>query len=146
MQRPLVECCFTCTKTVGLLGTGTQDGHLDLHTAPVLYAETVERHLFLVPAWCLAVAVVKEMIAQVPLNQLHFNIYKSYLSRISFSHTFSNSVQWREGAGLGVGGCVCGGGGGEEERRKKERKTEVCYLNTKLVNRLMSASATLADI
>ena len=104
MQRSLAECCFTCTKTVGLLGTGTQDGHLDLHTAPEFCAETVERHLFLVPAWRLAVAVMKEMIAEVPLNQLHFNIYKSYLSRISFSHTFSNSVQWREGAGRGVGG------------------------------------------
>ena len=32
----LVEYCFTSTKTVGLLGTGTQDGHLDFHTAPEL--------------------------------------------------------------------------------------------------------------
>ena len=30
----LVECCFTSTETVGLLGTGSQDGHLDFHTAP----------------------------------------------------------------------------------------------------------------
>ena len=30
----LVECCFTSTKTVGLLETGAQDGHLDFHTAP----------------------------------------------------------------------------------------------------------------
>jgi len=30
----LVECCFTSTETVGLLGTGAQDGHLDFHTAP----------------------------------------------------------------------------------------------------------------
>ena len=29
----LVECCFTSTETVGLLGTGAQDGHLDFHTA-----------------------------------------------------------------------------------------------------------------
>ena len=27
-----IECCFTSTKTVGLLGTGTQDDHLDFHT------------------------------------------------------------------------------------------------------------------
>ena len=27
-------CCFTSTETVGLLGTGAQDVHLDLHTAP----------------------------------------------------------------------------------------------------------------
>ena len=32
----VVECCFTSTETVGLLGTGTQDGHLDFHTAPEL--------------------------------------------------------------------------------------------------------------
>ena len=29
----LVECCFTSTETVGLLGTGAQDDHLDVHTA-----------------------------------------------------------------------------------------------------------------
>ena len=34
LQR--VECCFTSTETVGLLGTGAQDGHLDFHTAPEL--------------------------------------------------------------------------------------------------------------
>ena len=31
-----VECCFTFTETVGLLGTGAQDGHLDFHIAPEL--------------------------------------------------------------------------------------------------------------
>ena len=30
----VLECCFTSTKTVGLLGTGAQDVHLDFHTAP----------------------------------------------------------------------------------------------------------------
>ena len=30
------ECCFTSTETVGLLGTGAQDVHLDFHTAPEL--------------------------------------------------------------------------------------------------------------
>ena len=30
----LVECCFTSTETVGLLGMGAQDGHLGFHTAP----------------------------------------------------------------------------------------------------------------
>ena len=34
----LVECCFTHAETVGLLGTGAQDGHLDFHTVPELYA------------------------------------------------------------------------------------------------------------
>ena len=33
----LLKCCFTSTETVGLLGTGAQDGHLDFHTAPGLY-------------------------------------------------------------------------------------------------------------
>ena len=33
----LVECCFTSTETVGLLGTGAQDGHLDFHTTPELW-------------------------------------------------------------------------------------------------------------
>ena len=32
----LVECCFTSTETVGLLGTGAEDVHLDFHTAPEL--------------------------------------------------------------------------------------------------------------
>ena len=32
----LVECCFTSTETVGLTGTGAQDGRLDFHTAPEL--------------------------------------------------------------------------------------------------------------
>ena len=32
----LLKCCFTSTGTVGLLGTGAQDGHLDFHTAPEL--------------------------------------------------------------------------------------------------------------
>ena len=35
-ESQLVECCPTSTETVGLLGTGAQDGHLDFHTAPEL--------------------------------------------------------------------------------------------------------------
>ena len=31
-----LKCCFTSTETVGLLGTGAQDVHLDSHTAPEL--------------------------------------------------------------------------------------------------------------
>ena len=34
--RWLVECCFTSTETVGLLGTGAQDSNLDFYTAPEL--------------------------------------------------------------------------------------------------------------
>ena len=33
----LLECCFTSTETVGLLGTGAQNVHLDFHTAPELW-------------------------------------------------------------------------------------------------------------
>ena len=32
----LLKCCFTSTETVGLLGTGAQDVHLDFHTPPEL--------------------------------------------------------------------------------------------------------------
>ena len=32
----LVECYFTSTETVGLLGTGALDVHFDFHTAPEL--------------------------------------------------------------------------------------------------------------
>ena len=39
--RMLVECCFTSTKTVGLLGSGAQDVHLDFQTAPKLWPEDV---------------------------------------------------------------------------------------------------------
>ena len=35
-REVLVECCFTSTETVGLLGTGAQDVHLDFHTPPEL--------------------------------------------------------------------------------------------------------------
>ena len=31
-----LKCCFTSTETVGLLGTGAYDVHLDFHTAPGL--------------------------------------------------------------------------------------------------------------
>ena len=32
----MLKRCFTSTETVGLLGTGAQDGHLDFHAAPEL--------------------------------------------------------------------------------------------------------------
>ena len=39
-----VECCFTSTETVGLLGTGAQDGHLDFHTAPIYRCKPTSLH------------------------------------------------------------------------------------------------------
>ena len=33
-------CCFMFTETIGLLGMGAQDGHLDFHTAPKLWNYT----------------------------------------------------------------------------------------------------------
>ena len=35
-ENMLLKCRFTSTETVGLLGTGAQDVHLDSHTAPEL--------------------------------------------------------------------------------------------------------------
>ena len=32
----LLKCCFTSTETVGLLGTGDENGYLHFHTAPEL--------------------------------------------------------------------------------------------------------------
>ena len=32
-----LKCRFTSTETVGLLGMGAQDSHLDFHTAPELW-------------------------------------------------------------------------------------------------------------
>ena len=32
----LLKCCFTSTETVGVLGTGAQDCHLDFHKASEL--------------------------------------------------------------------------------------------------------------
>jgi len=32
----LVECSFPSSESIGLLGTGAQDGHLDFNTAPEL--------------------------------------------------------------------------------------------------------------
>ena len=42
----LLKCCFTSTETVGLLGTGAQDGHLDLHTAPELLDAQSVHYIF----------------------------------------------------------------------------------------------------
>ena len=41
----LLKCCFTSTETVGLLGTGAHDVHLDFHTAPELW-DGQQRELF----------------------------------------------------------------------------------------------------
>ena len=41
------NCCFTSTETVGLLGTGSQDGHLDFHTAPELCKSRYNLFFFL---------------------------------------------------------------------------------------------------
>ena len=49
----LVECCFTSTETVGLLGTGAQDGHLDFHTAPELCPVFAVALVFLWVGFCL---------------------------------------------------------------------------------------------
>ena len=39
-----LKCCFTSTQTVGLLGTGAQDVHLDYHTAHDLCSLLRSKH------------------------------------------------------------------------------------------------------
>ena len=41
----MTKCCLTSTETVGLLGTGAQDGHLDFHTATELWARGQARKI-----------------------------------------------------------------------------------------------------
>ena len=48
----LLKCCFTSTETVGLLGTGAQDGHLDFHTAPELWQSRKEGGLIYLTVFC----------------------------------------------------------------------------------------------
>ena len=52
--RSMVECCFTSMETVGLLGTGAQDVHLDFHyTVPELWqGDLAFRH-----AWSLGLSL-----------------------------------------------------------------------------------------
>ena len=38
-----LKCCFTSTETVGLLGTGALDVHLNFHTAPELWRRFCKR-------------------------------------------------------------------------------------------------------
>ena len=49
----LLKCCFTSTETVGLLGTGAQDVHLDFHTAPELSPFSSSTGSFITPLACL---------------------------------------------------------------------------------------------
>ena len=42
------KCCFTTTETVGLLGTGAQDVHLDFHTIPEFWYIHTWWHRFIV--------------------------------------------------------------------------------------------------
>ena len=44
-----LKCCFKSTETVGLLGTGAQDIHLDFHTAPELCTPQGPGHFALRP-------------------------------------------------------------------------------------------------
>jgi len=36
-----LKCCFTTTETIGLLGTGAEDVHLDFHTATELLFQSI---------------------------------------------------------------------------------------------------------
>ena len=46
VEFSMVECCFTSTETIDLLGTGAQDGHHDFHTAHELWSFPVPLALY----------------------------------------------------------------------------------------------------
>ena len=46
-----LKCCFTSTETVGLIGTGAQDGHLDFHTASELCGVYVSMRIVYIVTW-----------------------------------------------------------------------------------------------
>ena len=48
-----LKCCFTSTETIGLLGTGAQDVHLNFHTAPELWVVRLLLFFFLYVVWFL---------------------------------------------------------------------------------------------
>ena len=63
-----VQCCFTSAETVGLLGTGAQDVHLDFHTAPELCPHLSAHPLFaLPPAHQLLICLSHISSAHIPL-------------------------------------------------------------------------------
>ena len=72
----MVECCCTSTETVGLLGTGAQDGHLDFHTAPELCASVVSLrpHITVMVDWTLK-TIYLSVTGLLPL--LPYNYYGS---------------------------------------------------------------------
>ena len=47
VPQHVAECCFTSTETIGLLGMGAQDDHINFHTAPELWESTSEALLML---------------------------------------------------------------------------------------------------
>ena len=48
----VVECCFTSIETTVLLGTGAQDGHLDVHTASELEWRWEEKEIIYLSLHC----------------------------------------------------------------------------------------------
>ena len=42
----LLKCCSKSTETVGILGTGAQDVHLDFHTSLAAEMELISRALY----------------------------------------------------------------------------------------------------
>ena len=53
-----LKCCFTSTKTVGLLGTGARDVHLHFHTAPELWSAPFRKVYFYSGPRCVDHSVV----------------------------------------------------------------------------------------
>ena len=61
-------------ETVGLLGTGAQDGHLDFHTAPELCPPIREVSHFYPTLWGQVLAIIKPTLHSQQNEQLAINL------------------------------------------------------------------------
>ena len=117
----MLKCCFTATETVGVLGTGAQDGHLDFHTAPELW-NVCTHSLFLcqLPASTFACSPVYVgvsgttisfntnnngiLIQHLPYSPgcstVKSNIHVGHIMQISFETRICTSHTWREVSGI----------------------------------------------
>ena len=83
----LVECCFTSTETVGLLGMGAQDGHLGFHTA--LEAGTI-MDLYIGPRVQYNYRCASPRLSTVRLNYFFDASVQPVLPSLSRKHTKCN--------------------------------------------------------
>ena len=91
----LVKCCFTSTVTVGFLGTGAQDVHLNIHKAPELWVTAGPGWLLslfspVVCCWLVWGTVLVAMLAPVP--QQPWTILST--AAVSVSQCLHQSSSW----------------------------------------------------